>query len=180
MPGPLDPPPHAGDHTLGRQDAPYVLTMYADFECPFCQAAQSIVARVRKRLGDDVRLVFRHFPIDERHPLAREAAHAAEAAGAQGAFWAMHDALFDLRGELDRPALLKAAKRLGLDVPRLEADLDAGAHDARIEADFASGQRSGVTGTPAFFAGEERIDGAFDAGSLVDALRASAAPSGTG
>ncbi len=145
--------------------------MYADFECPFCQAAQSIVPRVRKRLGDDLLLVYRHFPVDARHPLARQAAHAAEAAAAQGAFWEMHDALFDLRGELERPALLAAAKRLGLDVPRIEAELHAGSHDARVETDLASGRRSGVTGTPAFFAATQPIAGSFDAGSLVDALR---------
>lgn len=173
MTGPLDPPPAPDDHALGRRDARHVLTMYADFECPFCQAAQSILPRVRKRLGDDLLLVYRHFPIDERHPLARQAAHAAEAAGAQGAFWEMHDALFDLRGELERPALVKAAERLGLDVARFEAELDAAVHDAKVEADLALGQRSGVTGTPAFFAGEQSISGAFDAGSLVDALRAS-------
>ncbi len=173
MIGPLDPPPAADDHTLGRRDARYVLTMYADFECPFCQTAQSIVPRVRTRLGDDLLLVYRHFPIEERHPLARQAAHAVEAAGAQGAFWEMHDALFDLRGELERPALLRAAKRTGLDMARFEPELDAEVHDAKVEADLASGRRSGVTGTPAFFAGRQPISGAFDAGSLVDALRAS-------
>lgn len=171
MPGPLDPPPSPDDHAHGRPDAPYVLTMYADFECPFCQAAQSILPRVRKRLGDDLLLVFRHFPIDDRHPLARQAAHAAEAAAAQGRFWEMHDALFDLRGDLDRRALLKAAKRLGLDQDRLVAELDSAVHDAKVEADLASGLRSGVTGTPAFFAQTQPIAGAFDASSLVEALR---------
>ncbi len=171
VPGLLEPPPSPDDHVLGRPDAPHVLTMYADFECPFCQAAQSILPRVRKRLGDDLLLVFRHFPIDARHPLARQAAYAAEAAAAQGAFWEMHDALFDLRGELGAPALLAAARRLALDVPRIEAELDAGRHHARVAADVASGERSGVTGTPAFFAGAQPISGSFDAGSLVDALR---------
>lgn len=173
MPDLLDPPPAAEDHALGLPDAPYVLTVYADFECPFCQAAQSILARVRKRLGDDLLLVYRHFPLEEHHPLAREAARAAEAAAAQGAFWEMHDALFDLRGDLARPVLVKAAKRLKLDVPRFEADLDAAAGDAKVDADVESGLRSGVTGTPAFFAGDRPISGAFDASSLVDALRSS-------
>lgn len=167
----MDPPPSPDDHALGRPDAPHVLTMYADFECPFCQAAQSILPRVRKRLGDELLLIYRHFPVDARHPRARQAAHVAEAAAAQGSFWEMHDALFDLRGELELPALLKAAARLELDVPRIEAELDAGSHDPRIEADLASGRRSGVTGTPAFFARTQPITGAFDAGSLVDALR---------
>lgn len=173
MPGLLDPLPQAADHTAGPEGAPHVLTMYADFECPFCQAAQSILPRVRKRLGDELLFVFRHLPISERHPLALGAADAAEAAAAQGAFWAMHDALFELRGDLERPALVKAAKALGLDLPRFEADLDSRAHRARIEADVASAERSGVTGTPAFFAGTTQVGGAFDAGSLVDALRAS-------
>lgn len=172
MPAALDPPPSPDDHALGRTDAPYVLTMYADFECPFCQASQSILARVRKRLGDDLLLVYRHFPIDARHPLARAAARAAEAAATQGAFWPMHDVLFDRRGELARPALLEAARGLALDLDRFGAELDSGVHDARIEADLDSGRRSGVTGTPAFFAGPTRVDGAFDASSLVDALRA--------
>ncbi len=172
VPGSLDSPPAPGDHAQGRPDAPYVLAMYADFECPFCQAAQGIVPRVRRRLGDDLLLVYRHFPIEERHPLARRAAHAAEAAAAQGRFWEMHDALFDLRGALERPALVKAAKGVGLELARFEADLDAGAGEERIEADVASGLRSGITGTPAFFANGRLLDGAFDAGSLVEALRA--------
>lgn len=174
VPSSLDPPVSPADHFSGRLEAPYVLTMYGDFECPFCQAAQSILPRVRKRLGDDLLLAFRHYPIDAVHPLAQAAAEAAEAAGAQDLFWEMHDALYELRGKLERPELVRAAKRLGLDMGRFEADLDAGAHRERIAADVASGERSGVTGTPAFFAGATQVAGAFDAGSLVDALRASA------
>lgn len=86
----------------------------------------------------------------------------------------MHDALFGLRGQLARPELLRAARGLHLDVVAVEAALDSGAHDGRIEEDLASGARSAVTGTPAFFAGREQISGAFDAGPLVEALRASA------
>ena len=171
MTGLLQPPPSADDHALGRPDAPCVLTMYADFECPFCLAAQSIVARVRKRLGDELLLVFRHFPLDAVHPLASDAARAVEAADAQGAFWPMHDALFDLRGDLARPGMSRAAKAVGLDRARFEADLDTGRGDTRIAADLLSGERSGVTGTPAFFANGARVDGAFDASSLVGALR---------
>ncbi len=172
MSGSLDPPLTPEDHVSGPQDAPYVLLMYSDFECPFCQAAQSIVARVRKRMGDELRFAVRHFPIDAHHPLARDAAEVAEAAADQGAYWPMHDALFALRGALLPADMRKAAKRLGLDVGRVDADLASHAHADRIEADLQSGLRSGVTGTPAFFAQGRRVDGAFDAGSLVDALRA--------
>ncbi len=168
---PLQPPPGPDDHAQGPEDSPRVLTMFADFECPFCQAAQSIIPRVQRRVPD-VRLVFRHLPINERHPLALDAARAVEAAGAQGRFWEMHDALFELRGDLARPKLVTAAKGLGLDLQRFEADLAPGVHDARIERDVRSAEASGVEGTPAFFAGADQVEGAFDAGSLVDALRA--------
>jgi NhaA family Na+:H+ antiporter len=171
MPGTLDPPLQATDHVRGPLDAPHEMLMYGDFECPFCQAAQSIVARVHKRMGDEVRFVYRHFPIEEKHPLARHSAEASEAAAAQGAFWEMHDALYGLRGKLRPAELTKAAKGLGLDVVRFDAELADGTHAARIEADEASGRRSGVTGTPAFFLDGRLHDGAFDAGSLVEALR---------
>jgi protein-disulfide isomerase len=174
VPAPPQAPLTPDDHLEGHEGAPFLLLMYGDFECPFCQAAQSILARVRKRLGEDVRFAYRHFPLDTVHPLAREAAEVAEAAAAQGAFWPMHDALYDLRGRLERPAMLKAAKKLSLDTARIETELDAHVHLPRIDADVASGERSGVTGTPAFFANGELVSGSFDAGSLVDALRAAA------
>ena len=98
MPDPLDPPLGPDDHVRGRADAPYELVMYGDFECPYCAAVQSILARVQSRLGDDLRFAFRHLPLDSVHPHAQHAAEAAEAAAAQGAFWEMHDALFAGRG----------------------------------------------------------------------------------
>jgi len=94
MPGSLDPPLGGADHVTGDPAAPYELVMYGDFECPYCAAAQSILARVRARLGDELRFAFRHFPLEQVHPHARHAAEASEAAAAQGAFWPMHDALY--------------------------------------------------------------------------------------
>ena len=70
----------------------------------------------------EARVVFRHFPIRSSHPRAHAAAHAAEAAAEQGAFWAMHDALFDDQGRLEDPHLWARAERLGLDVARFDAD----------------------------------------------------------
>lgn len=171
----LDPPVSPADHRRGRADAPAVLTVYGDFECPFCQAAQGILKRVEKRMGDDVATVFRHFPLDEVHPQAREAAQAAEAAAAQDAFWPAHDALYALRGQLDRRRILRAFAELGLDTARVGAELEAGTHLEHVQADEDGGRRSGVTGTPGFFVGGELLTGAFDASSLVDALRASVA-----
>lgn len=144
--------------------------MYGDFECPYCAAAQSIIARVQRRLGDRLALVFRHFPLPDVHPHALQAAQAAEAAAAQDAFWAMHDTLYGARGRLAERDLLAHARALGLDRDRFAAELSGEAHLDRVRHDLATGTASGVVGTPGFFANGRRLRGAFDAGSIVDAL----------
>jgi formate-nitrite transporter family protein len=169
----LDPPLGPGDHVTGPDAAPYELVMYGDFQCPYCTAAQGSIRRVRDRLDDDLRFAFRHFPIEELHPDARRAAEAAEAAAAQGAFWEMHDALYGSRGRLAENEIVATAAALGLDAERMRAELRDGTHAARVERDRESGIRSGVTGTPGFFANGRLVDGAFDAGSLIEAITSS-------
>ena len=171
MPGLLDPPLSDRDHVQGPAGAPLELVMYGDFECPFCQASQSVLTRVRSRLGEDLRFGFRHFPIDALHPQARRAAAAAEAADGQGAFWEMYDALYALRGRLGEREILRTARDLGLDERRMAQELAEGSHDARVQEDLEAGQAAGVTGTPAFFVNGVLHTEAFDAGSLVAALR---------
>jgi Na+:H+ antiporter, NhaA family len=166
----LDPPLGPGDHVAGLPDAPLELVMYGDFQCPYCAAAQGPVRRVRERLGDRLRFAFRHFPIEEKHPDARLAAEAAEAAAAQDAFWSMHDALYASGGRLHEDEMVATAADLGLDAPRVQAELREGVHRARVDRDLESGRRSGVTGTPGFFANGALVEGAFDAGSLIEAL----------
>ncbi len=168
----LSEPVHPGDHVRGADGADLELVMYGDFECPFCTAAQRIVARVRRRLGDRLRFVFRHFPLEQTHPHARAAAEAAEAAAAQGRVWEMHDALFDAGGRFTDADLVAHARAIGLDTARFEAELHDGMHAARVDHDIRTGRDAGVAGTPAFYANGARVEGAFDAGSLVDALLA--------
>jgi protein-disulfide isomerase len=163
---PLDP----DDHVVGPAGAPLELVMYGDFQCPYCAAAQSIVRRVRERLDGRLRFAFRHMTLPELHPLARGAAQASEAAAAQGAFWPMHDHLYAARGRLAAADLVAHAAALGLDAARVRAELDAGVHAARVARDDASARAAGVAGTPAFFVDGVLHDGAFDAGSLVEAL----------
>jgi protein-disulfide isomerase len=170
MSGRLTEPVGPADHVRGDPAADLELVMYGDFECPYCNAAQSILARVRERLGPRLRLVFRHFPLEQVHPHARQAAEAAEAAAAQGAFWEMHDALYAAGGRLAERDLIEHARSLGLDAARIDEDLLSRRHRARVDRDIASGMAGGVTGTPAFFANGGRVEGAFDAGSLVSAL----------
>src|SRR3954470_11821873 len=100
------PPLDAGDHVAGPPDAPLELVMYGDFQCPYCTAAQSIIARVRTRLDGRLRFAFRHFPLPEKHPDAERAAEASEAAAAQGRFWEMHDRLYAARGALGHDDLV--------------------------------------------------------------------------
>lgn len=168
----LSPPLEDVDHVRGERGAPLELVMFGDFQCPYCLGAQSILRRVRERLGDRLVFGFRHLPIPERHPLAPLAAEASEAAAAQGSFWEFHDALYANQPRLSRETILELAKEHGLDVQRMEAEIDSGAHRDRIARDVASAEASGATGTPTFYVNGRRFFGAYDAGSLVEALEA--------
>ena len=171
MPATLDPALGPDDHVAGEPGAPLELVMYGDFECPYCAAAQSILARVRTRLGADLRFGFRHLPLESVHPHALRAAQAAEAAAAQGAFWPMHDALYAGRGALTDDDLVARARELGLDADRVAAELASGTHAERVERDAATARALGLSSTPTFFVNGELYTDAYDAGSLVDALR---------
>ena len=154
----------------GAADAPVWFIEVSDFQCPFCLGAQSVLRRVRDRLGDRLVFAFRHLPIPERHPLAPLAAEASEAAAAQGDFWGYHDALFQAQPKLSRETMLAVGRDLGLDADRMAAEIDAGAHRDRVERDIESAAASGATGTPTFFINGARFYGAYDASSLVEAL----------
>ena len=167
----LRPPVGPDDHALGSETAPVTLVEYGDYECPHCGAAHPIVKRVLRRVGRDVRFVFRNFPLGEMHPHAVQAAEAAEAAGLQDEFWPMHDQLFEHQDALEREDLVGYAKELGLDSARFERDLDRDAIEERVRSDFASGVRSGVNGTPTFFINGTRFDESWDEDSLVAALK---------
>jgi protein-disulfide isomerase len=165
-------PPHERDHALGPADAPVTLVEYGDFECPSCLMADPIVKAARRRLGDGLRVIWRHFPLAEIHPHARHAAEASEAAAAQGAFWPMHDAIFANQHALEDADLVRHAARLGLDGARVAETLRAGTYAARVRDDFRGGVRSGVNGTPTFFVNGARYDGAWaDEGAFVRVLR---------
>lgn len=129
----------------GPGAAPLVIE-YADFECPFCAALE---LRLSER---PVRIAFRHFPVKSSHPRAWAASCAAEAAGLQGRFWEMHDALLSDQGRLEDPHLWERARALGLDLERFDADRRSEAVAARVKRDFRSGVRAGVMTTPALFA----------------------------
>jgi protein-disulfide isomerase len=160
------------DHIQGSVDAPLTLVEYGDYECPHCGRAYPVVKDVQRRLGKQLRFVFRNFPISTLHPHAEHAAEAAEAAGAQKHFWEMHDALFEHQSALDDRHLSGYAAAIGLDVPRFDRELGSHAHAQRVREDFLSGARSGVNGTPTFFINGIRHDDSWDADTLTQALKA--------
>jgi protein-disulfide isomerase len=124
-----------------------VLVVYADLGCPHCAAAWAEIA------ARPARIVFRHFPVASKHPRAPALHAAAEAAGRQGRFFEMVDSLYAERGRVDDPHLWQRAQRFGLDLERFEADRRSAEVAARVQRDFESGIRGGVTATPAVFPG---------------------------
>jgi protein-disulfide isomerase len=128
------------------------------------------VKRLLTELGDQIAYVFRHFPLTQVHPQAMLAAEAAEAAGAQGRFWEMHDVLFENQASLDLPSLMEHADALLLDVPRFARDLQEHRFEPRIRRDFMDGVRSGVNGTPTFFINGVRHEGGYTFDALLDAI----------
>ena len=158
------------DHVRGPEDAAVTVVEYGDFQCPYCGRAEPAV---RALLGDaDVRFVWRHLPLTDVHPEAELAAQAAEAAGAQGKFWEMHDLLLSRQDHLRLTDLLQYAEELGLDIERLHDDLQRRRHEARVAQDVESADLSGVAGTPTFFVNGQRHHGAFDLETLGAAVRA--------
>lgn len=173
--GQLVQPVTEDDHIAGPMDAPLTLVEYGDFECPHCGAAHPVVKEIQRLLGESLRFVYRHFPLSQIHPHAEHAAEAAESAGAQDAFWAMHDVIFENQDALTDRDLIRHAAAIGIDAKQVAEDLASGTWEARVRRDFASGVRSGVNGTPTFFINGIRHDGLLDPQTLIAALRASAA-----
>ncbi|HTJ33046.1 MAG TPA: Na+/H+ antiporter NhaA [Dactylosporangium sp.] len=157
------------DHVRGAADASVTVVEYGDFQCPYCGQAEPAV---RELLSDtDLRYVWRHLPLTDVHPQAQLAAEAAEAAAAQGAFWPMHDLLLDHQDALRPMDLVRYAEELGLDRRRFHEDLMSHTHEGRVAQDLESADLSGVGGTPTFFINGIRHYGAYDIGTLTEAVK---------
>jgi protein-disulfide isomerase len=117
-----------------------------------------------------MRFVFRYFPLNSIHPHAQQAAETAEAAGAQGRFWEMHDYLFEHPLSLSNGFVLQYATNLGLDVDRFEREIAEHIYAERVRSDLRSGIESGVNGTPTFFINGIRHDGDWNLERLQAAI----------
>lgn len=163
------------DFVRGPKDAPVTIVEYADYECPHSGQAYYVLQRLGVDVGDLFRLVFRNFPLAQIRPHALPAALSAEAAGMQGAFWELHDIMFEHQDNLEPEHLLVYAQVLGLDVERFIIDLTSDEAATRVREDFVSGIHSGVNGTPTFFINGERYDGPDEYEALRPAIEQAAA-----
>jgi protein-disulfide isomerase len=147
------------DGVRGAAEPLVTIVEFSDFQCPFCGQAAQVLDEALQVYPDDVRLVFKHFPL-KMHPNAELGARAAVAAGRQGRFWAMHDRLFRDRTAMSEDDVRTHAEAIGLDVDKFEADLASPEVAAQVQADQALGRELGVRGTPALF-----INGVFVGGA---------------
>lgn len=159
------------DHTVGPVNPRITLVEYGDFECPNCAAAAPVIRELRRELKDEVRFVFRHYPIVITHREAHLAAQVSEAAAAQGKFWEMHDLLFERQPSLSRESLLGYSRELGLDIARIADELDRGVHVARVDHDLETGDDSAVRWTPTFYLNGSRLGPLPDPHELIGIVR---------
>jgi protein-disulfide isomerase len=160
------------DHQLGPAHAPVTVVEYADFECPTCKQAAPALKLLLRHFPEEVRIVFRHFPLEAVHPHALAAAEAAEVAGAQGKFWQMHDLLFVNQLHLKSQQLRNYAEQLHLDMARYSAEMDDEIYRQRVREHIESGRQSGVRGTPGIFINDVIHDASAGMQPIFDAVEA--------
>src|SRR5438552_15060182 len=160
------------DHSQGLATAAVTLVQYGDYECPYTRQATTIVRTIQPQLGDQLRFVFRNFPLTEIHPHALHAALAAEAAAVQGKFWQMHDYIFHHQHTLEDADLEQFAEAVGLDLPQYTCALAEQRALARIQEDVEGGERSGVQGTPTFFINGVLYRDSWEQDALLPTLQA--------
>ena len=143
------------DHYKGAPNPEFVLIEYGDFQCPACGAFSPVGSAVVQEFNKEFGIIYRHFPLTHIHPHAHKAAQAAESAGAQGKFWAFHDAVFGCQqqlsqlGERDAEKLfVDIATDLGIDADQVKQDLDDGTYEAYVDQSIAEAIALGVSATP--------------------------------
>ncbi|MCU1257233.1 MAG: oxidoreductase [Bryobacterales bacterium] len=160
-----------GSPTKGPENAKITLVEFSDFQCPYCSKAVTEIDAVLKAFPNDVKLVYKQFPLSEIHSRAMLASQAALAANAQGKFWPMHDKMFANNQSLTRENMLKWAGDLGLDMKRFTADMDAPETKKQIARDLADGEQAGVEGTPTVFVNGKHYNGSLDPQSFGEVLK---------
>lgn len=164
------------EHVVGTKTSKVTLIEYADYQCPGCQYASTVMEQVYEKYKDDVTLIFRNFPLYTTHPNAFAAATAAEAAGLQGKYWEMNKFLFEnqnawinLNGTQRTEYFVSATTDLDLDKDRFLTDMQSPEVRAKIDYDYALGKKDAVTGTPTFFLNGKKVDEMYVGSKIVPA-----------
>lgn len=163
------------DHIRGKEDARLTIVEFSDFQCPFCERFYPTMKRVVDEYKDDVRLVYRHFPLDSIHPNARPAAEAAECASEQGKFWEYHDYLFENQNQFSAGVVgtnvwITFAKAVGLNESKFTDCVNKRKYKDRVEEDYQTGLSAGSRGTPYTIIGTTPISGALPYESIKQAV----------
>jgi protein-disulfide isomerase len=157
------------DPTIGPANAPLTVVAFSEFQCPYCAKGTAVLQRIIEEYGENVRVVFKNFPLPF-HKDAMLASEAALAAHAQGKFWDMHDLLFENQRALDKESLVQYATKLGLDMDRFNVDLESHAWRTAVERQMVDGRNAGVKGTPNFFINGRVVKGAVPFDSMKEVL----------
>ncbi|HEU0120696.1 MAG TPA: thioredoxin domain-containing protein [Bryobacteraceae bacterium] len=155
-----------GAPVKGPAAARVTLVEFSDFQCPFCVRAIPNLEAVMKSYPNDVRLVYKQFPL-ETHSQAALAARASMAAHAQGKFWPLHDKMYANSRAINRTTILTWARELGLDVPKFTKTLDAPETQSAVDRDMADGSRAGVNATPTIFINGKKYQGPLEPAQLL-------------
>ncbi len=145
---------------LGPESAAVTIVEFSDFQCPYCSRIVPTLKQVAENYAEDVRLVFRQFPLHSIHPEAQKAAEASLCASDQDKFWEMHDSMFENQSALAVADLKSQAAELGLDATAFNECLDSGRYAKQVDDDLAAGISAGVSGTPAVFINGRFLSGA--------------------
>jgi protein-disulfide isomerase len=173
----LEAPVSSKDHVRGSPLAKVTLVGYGDFTCPDCAKSYRTVKKIQAEMGSRLRYVFRSFPQDPRDEGAENFAEAAESAGAQGKFWAIHDRMFENQGASTQAHLAKHAEAVGLNARQFRQDMRGHVHMARVRVVRKGGVRSGITVVPTFFINSLQHESAFGLATLLPAVQAAASGS---
>src|SRR5271155_5555362 len=164
--------PEPTDHSQGPEHARVAVVEYGDFECPSCKVAATTPSLLMERYPNQVRFIFRNFPLEEAHPHALMAAEASEAVGAQGKFWQMHDLLFQNQMHLKDRDLYRYAGEVGADLARYTAEMDDHIYLQRVREHLEGARRCHIRATPTFFLDGVVQDISFGMQALHDAVAA--------
>ncbi len=170
------PPPDADSPWKGTANAKVVITIFSDFQCPFCKRVEPTLTELEKAFPGKLKFVWRDAPLPfhQDAPLAAQAAREAYTQKGNAGFWKMHDALFEAQGDpegIKRPGLEKIAQNIGLDMTKFKAALDSNSHKARIDKDNEIGQKAGISGTPSIVINGYYISGAQPIGAFKKAVQ---------